>query len=47
MINIQWMKMTMIIPTHVEFIKNHVIQGGVSIWGDIANANEKRECAQS
>lgn len=28
MINIQWMKMTVIIPTNVEFVKNHVIQRG-------------------
>lgn len=28
MINIQCMKMTMIIPTDVEFIINHVIQRG-------------------
>lgn len=28
MINIQWMKMTVIIPTDVEFIKKHVIQRG-------------------
>lgn len=28
MINIGWIKMTVIIPTNVEFIKNHVIQRG-------------------
>lgn len=33
MIIIQWMKVTVIIPTDVEFIKNHVIQDGYHYMG--------------